>query len=220
MNDIKKTGKFEFPKVYNFPPFFTEQPNSNTFQSQLEQWKDVIIKYCKFNKLFALSITGKPLESEKDELDNYEDNDEEIDDDDDDDNDNEVGNNDFSIFKNDNINRTVSNQFIRKIYEFLIESEAGEWIDLKNKNHGILIYWYGIEEWSQILYDWIDNTGQLNSILTIYEIRKGNLSINQEFYNMNNHMLIKILNNLVNQGKATIMKDENNNIVGVKFGGV
>lgn len=220
-NGDTKTRKFEFPKIYNFPPFFTEQPNLNTFQSQLEQWKDIIINYCKFNKISALSITGKPLTSDNEEIDEFDINDDEIENEDEDEG--RVGNSnktDFSIFKNDSINRSANNEFIIKIYEYLIKLKLGEWIDSNNKNHGILIYWYPIEEWSRILYDWIDNTGQQNKILTIYEIRKGNLSINQEFYNLNYHLIIKILENLVKQGKATIMKDENNNICGVKFGGI
>lgn len=218
--DINKSKKFEFPKIYNFPPFFTEQPNLNTFQSQLEQWKDIIINYCKFNKISALSISGKPLTSDNEIIEEFNINDDDEEEEGEEEDGDRFNKNDFSIFKNDSINRNANNEFIIKIYEYLIKLKLGEWIDLNNKNYGILIYWYPIEEWSRILYDWIDNTGQQNKILTIYEIRKGNLSINQEFYNLNYHLIIKILNNLVKQGKATIMKDENNNICGVKFGGI
>lgn len=223
MNDAKpQSGKFEFPKIYDFPPFFTKQPNLDTYQSQLEQWKNVIIKYCEYNKVWALSITGKPINSDIDDTDtDFLADDYEL---------NEVDelrianssnskDSDFSIFKNDKIKRTASNEFILNIYEYLIEQRSAEWIDPKNKNHGILIYWHPLEEWSQIIYDWIDNTGQQGTILTIYELRKGDLALNREFYGMNYHMMVRVLETLVKKGKATIMKDEDGNIGGVKFGG-
>ncbi|ODQ45306.1 hypothetical protein PICMEDRAFT_27213, partial [Pichia membranifaciens NRRL Y-2026] len=186
---------FELPRIYDFPPFFTEQPNLDTYQSQLEQWKDVIMKYCEHHKVWALSIVGKPINSEN----------------------NDAEDDDFSIFKNDKIKRTASNEFIAKIYDYLIEQKSAEWIDPKSRNHGILIYWHSLEEWSQLLYDWIDNTGQQGTILTVYELRRGDLALNREFYGMNYHMMVRVLEKLVKQGKATIMKDDENNIGGVKF---
>lgn len=211
-------NKYEFPRIYDFPPFFTIQPNSNTYQSQLEQWKDIILTYCKTNKISALSMSGKPLDSEDDESEEFMSLDDDLE-----------GvvpmnrnnkNEDFSIFRNDKIKRYASNEFILKIYEYLIEENVGEWIDSKKKqNSGIFILWNSIDEWAQILYDWIDNTGQQGKILTIYEIRKGDLSLNQEFYNINYQLLIRIIERLVKQGKASLMKDEDNSIVGVKFGG-
>lgn len=211
-------NKYEFPRIYDFPPFFTIQPNSNTYQSQLEQWKDIILTYCKMNKISALSMSGKPLDSEDDESEEFMSLDDDLE-----------GvvpmnrnnkNEDFSIFRNDKIKRYASNEFILKIYEYLIEENVGEWIDSKKKqNSGIFILWNSIDEWAQILYDWIDNTGQQGKILTIYEIRKGDLSLNQEFYNINYQLLIRIIERLVKQGKASLMKDEDNSIVGVKFGG-
>lgn len=217
-----KDETYQFPPIYNFPPFFTKQPNLNTYQTQLEQWKNIIIGYCKSQKIWAISIKGVPLNSEDDdeeEDDDYMFNDdeqqlgaiEEL-------NDNKT--NGKSIFKNDQIERVVPNEFIIEILEYLIKSNVGEWIDPKNKNHGILIYWHTVEEWSQILYDWIDNTGQQSTIMTIYEIRKGDLAIHQEFYGMQHLMMVRVLEQLVKLGKASIMKGDDNKICGVKFGSV
>jgi len=33
-----------------------------------------------------------------------------------------------------------------------------------------LLYWRLPEEWAEVLYEWVTNTGQLNTILTFYEI--------------------------------------------------
>ncbi|KAJ8496039.1 hypothetical protein ONZ51_g1334 [Trametes cubensis] len=34
----------------------------------------------------------------------------------------------------------------------------------------VLLYWRTPEEWAQVLYDWANSTGQLNTIMTFYEI--------------------------------------------------
>jgi hypothetical protein len=38
-------GYFQLPDLYNFPPFFTIQPVLITREKQLEQWRDLILKY-------------------------------------------------------------------------------------------------------------------------------------------------------------------------------
>ena len=39
---------------YNFPPFFTIQPNLQTRQIQLEAWNELILAYCKENSIYQL----------------------------------------------------------------------------------------------------------------------------------------------------------------------
>ena len=48
---------FEFPKSYNFPPFFTLQPNLSTRTSQLRKWSRLIQRYCRHHRRFRLSLT-------------------------------------------------------------------------------------------------------------------------------------------------------------------
>ena len=47
---------FEWPSIYNFPPFFTIQPNHDTLQKQLESWRELVLKYFRHNKLSRLDI--------------------------------------------------------------------------------------------------------------------------------------------------------------------
>jgi hypothetical protein len=44
------------------------------------------------------------------------------------------------------------------------------------------------------------------------------LAAREEFYGMHYDILVKVLNTLVKQGKAALMKDEDGKIGGVKFG--
>jgi len=52
---------FEWPTQYFFPPFFTIQPNQETRKLQLEIWSNLILKYCKHNKMFILDKSGNSI---------------------------------------------------------------------------------------------------------------------------------------------------------------
>jgi len=58
------TTQFEWPWQYNFPPFFTIQPNMATQAKQCEAWSELILSYYKHNKEYRLDVTeahGSPL---------------------------------------------------------------------------------------------------------------------------------------------------------------
>lgn len=50
-------SKFQWPWQYNFPPFFTIQPNLDTRTKQLEAWQNLLISYYKHHKLYRLDVT-------------------------------------------------------------------------------------------------------------------------------------------------------------------
>lgn len=45
-----------------------------------------------------------------------------------------------------------------------------------------IIYWRKPEEWANAIYEWIDNTGQKGSVLTLYEISEGDLTVSQGLF--------------------------------------
>ncbi|PAA70543.1 hypothetical protein BOX15_Mlig008838g2, partial [Macrostomum lignano] len=47
---------FAWPAVFEFPPFFTLQPNAETRRKQLDQWCSLILAYCKHRQLHTLDI--------------------------------------------------------------------------------------------------------------------------------------------------------------------
>ncbi|KAJ9638724.1 uncharacterized protein PV06_02148 [Exophiala oligosperma] len=47
---------FEFPKSYNFPPFFSPQPTALTRQAQLKKWSILVQRYCKHHRIFKITI--------------------------------------------------------------------------------------------------------------------------------------------------------------------
>ncbi|XP_077112898.1 vacuolar protein-sorting-associated protein 25 [Ranitomeya variabilis] len=47
---------FEWPWQYNFPPFYTLQPNVDTRQKQLSAWSSLVLSYCRHNKLYTMNV--------------------------------------------------------------------------------------------------------------------------------------------------------------------
>eukprot|EP00039_Didymoeca_costata_P028002 m.19692 g.19692 ORF g.19692 m.19692 type:complete len:177 (-) comp6650_c0_seq1:4038-4568(-) len=50
----------EWPWQYSFPPFFTIQPNKDTREKQLDAWKELVLSYCKHEKIEILDIHEAP----------------------------------------------------------------------------------------------------------------------------------------------------------------
>ncbi|KAG9768388.1 Vacuolar protein-sorting-associated protein 25 [Exophiala dermatitidis] len=53
----QETGSdFDFPKSYNFPPFFSPQPTALTREAQLKKWSILVQRYCRHHRIFQLTI--------------------------------------------------------------------------------------------------------------------------------------------------------------------
>jgi len=48
--------EFAFPEIYNFPPFFTLQPNVNTRRQQLSAWCALLLAYTKHHRIWVLDL--------------------------------------------------------------------------------------------------------------------------------------------------------------------
>lgn len=49
-------SSFNYPWEYNFPPFFTIQPNLETRKAQLEAWRSLILDYCQHHNIHQLHL--------------------------------------------------------------------------------------------------------------------------------------------------------------------
>ncbi|KAI8870218.1 ESCRT-II complex, vps25 subunit, partial [Ramicandelaber brevisporus] len=45
---------FEYPQMFEFPPFFTRQPTISTWTDQLNQWISLITSYYRSHRLFTI----------------------------------------------------------------------------------------------------------------------------------------------------------------------
>lgn len=173
----------ELPAVHAFPPFFTRQPNQETFKSQLQQWSAIILVYYKFYRKYRMSLTPETLSSD--------------------------------LFTNKSINRSLKLETLREIVEHMVLEGHAEYTSKKKDE--ALIYWRRPDEWSQLLSRHIENTGQNNSVLTIYELTEADEAKDSEFWQMDKSMLRKVVDVLAKKGKAAIMKGPDGEEQGIKF---
>ncbi|KZZ93455.1 ESCRT-II complex, vps25 subunit [Ascosphaera apis ARSEF 7405] len=181
------SDSFVFPAYYSFPPFFTPQPNTNTRLSQLRKWSALIRAYCRHHKIYRLSLVDV----------------------------------DSPLFYNSTIQKRLSLAEARNVIDWMCREEGdrrAEWIGpTGNTNAKVTAYiwWRRPEEWATIIYEWVEQTGQKKTVLTLYELIEGEETMSQEFHGMDSTVMQKSLSVLVKNGKAQIFGNEDEQ--GVKF---
>jgi len=118
------------------------------------------------------------------------------------------------LFANQKINRKLNGDGIRIVFEELVIAGNGEWQG-KEKNR-VTVFWRRPEEWGNLIYKWVSDNGKLGTVLTIYELREGDDVSRQEFYQLDQKVMMKALQSLEKQKKAEIFSASEDSI-GVKF---
>ncbi|KAI0120566.1 ESCRT-II complex, vps25 subunit [Hypoxylon sp. NC0597] len=179
---------FEFPREYNFPPFFTRQTNLTTLHAQLEKWSSLVLAYCRHHRLFRLSLSYEGTAHE--EL--------------------------FRNRRLGRSLRLADARevldFMRR------EGRAEPVLGNSGSKEGgdvYWIYWKTPEEWAALVEAWVEDTAQKNSVLTLYELTEGEGTRGTEFHGLDPELLQKALQVLVKRGKAQIFGQEDQQ--GVKF---
>jgi ESCRT-II complex subunit VPS25 len=141
---------FTFPREYNFPPFFTRQTNSGTFHAQCTKWTSLILAYCRFHRIWKLSLVDAI---------------------------------DTDLFWNKKIGKRLAINDAREIVQFMKKEGRAEWIGngrggVEDGNVG-WIWWRNPEEWAGAIAEWVDETGQKNTVLTLYELTESEATLSQ-----------------------------------------
>lgn len=190
--------EFVFPKIHSFPPLYTKQPNATVLNNQLDTWCEILLDYCEHYKISSISNLGKILYSQYDSIENIP-----------------------PIFDNKDINRVVNDEFKSTIFRHLIQKlKRAEYKNPKLPDSGIILYWKSISEWCLVLYGYVERSGQLGSILTVYELTQlSDSGLPDELKNIEYDLLVRVLKYLVKQGKAQILMadDGTDQIGGVKI---
>jgi len=132
---------FLLASIHSLPPFFTLQPNASTQAVQIQHWTRLILSYARHRRLFTLRIEDcEATGSDWDE-----------------------------ILRNDRINRKVLPQHMTALMASMVAQNVAAYEPPK-QTRSILLYWRLPEEWAEVLHDWVTETGQLNTILTFFEI--------------------------------------------------
>uniref|UniRef100_A0A7C9CPK9 ESCRT-II complex subunit VPS25 n=1 Tax=Opuntia streptacantha TaxID=393608 RepID=A0A7C9CPK9_OPUST len=53
---MQKFGDFKLPSFFNYPPYFTLQPVRETRMKQKQLWKELILDYCRTQKIFIINL--------------------------------------------------------------------------------------------------------------------------------------------------------------------
>lgn len=96
------------------------------------------------------------------------------------------------------------------------------------------VYWKRPEEWADVIAGWVEDTGQKNTVLTLYELMNGEMTVGQgivfsrlrrgletcadrmlDFHGMDAELFHRSLAVLVKRGKAQVFGIEDQQ--GVKF---
>ncbi|KAL2234633.1 UNVERIFIED_CONTAM: Vacuolar protein sorting-associated protein 25, partial [Sesamum indicum] len=54
--DMQTLGEFKLPHFFNYPPYFTLQPVRDTREKQIQLWKELILDYCRTQKIFVVGL--------------------------------------------------------------------------------------------------------------------------------------------------------------------
>lgn len=118
------------------------------------------------------------------------------------------------LFSKKDINRSLNQNDTKIVLTWMSKAENGgrlEWINASEA----FVYWRNPAEFADMIYAWVDETGQKGAILTFYELRQSDAVRSQEWREMDEDLLRKVLNVLVKKGKAQIFGQEES--AGIKF---
>ncbi|TEB22013.1 ESCRT-II complex, vps25 subunit [Coprinellus micaceus] len=132
---------FVLPSIHAAPPFFTKQPNPATEAIVIEQWSKLILSYARHRKLFMLRVDD--AETPGGEWD--------------------------EVLRNERINRRLPPTHLESILTAMVVKGVAAYEPAK-QTRSVLLYWRLPEEWAEVLHQWATSTGQMNTIMTYYEI--------------------------------------------------
>ena len=186
---------FEFPSFYQLPPFFTIQPIPTTRQIQMQMWGALIHSFFRHFSLYELDVVESAATS--------------------------------PLFNNQNIQRRFCEEDIISCVDSLVEEGKAEWRETERrqndkkdaayKSKKAWIYWRTTREWGALVHEWATRLGKLNEVLTVYDVREGEDSENEEFFQLPFELMIKSLESLEYGGKAVVFSGKNSSAMGVKF---
>ncbi|KAL7753845.1 Vacuolar protein-sorting-associated protein 25 [Sorochytrium milnesiophthora] len=126
------------------------------------------------------------------------------------------------LFHNQTIQRRVSQELLTALLDDLVAAGSAEWVDVKPKHAKMqcLVKWKSVDEWAECLYKWVYEHGMTDSVMTGYELLRGDLTEGEEFFEMDDRLFRKAVASLVQQRRAqTFANDDEDTVdrMGIKF---
>lgn len=97
--------------------------------------------------------------------------------------------------------------------------DQGEW--LQGQSSTCLVYWKKPSEWADLIYSHIRDSGQLNSIVTVYELFEGDETAGCQFHGLPEVLWARVLKPLQKANKAAVFGAASDSAItaetGIKF---
>lgn len=123
---------------------------------------------------------------------------------------------DAPLFHNRKLDKRLYLKDAKAVIEYMSSKEGDERAEWVGADKSVAwIWWRNPEEWATLIANWVEETGQKGTVLTLYELVQGEATEKQEFYGLDVELLQKSLNTLVKKGKAQVFGTEDQQ--GVKF---
>ncbi|RMZ82778.1 hypothetical protein DV738_g1491, partial [Chaetothyriales sp. CBS 135597] len=123
---------------------------------------------------------------------------------------------DTPLFHNTAIRKRVSLQHAKDIIDFMSSPDGDARAEWRGPDKtAAWIWWRTPDEWAELISTWVDETGQKNVVLTLYELVEGEATVSQDFHGLEKPILQRSLATLVKKGRAQVFGSDGQE--GVKF---
>ncbi|KAG6910915.1 hypothetical protein DXG01_006598 [Tephrocybe rancida] len=194
-NRTSESGaSFLLPSIHSAPPFFTlvsQQPNPSTDAIAVEQWSQLLLAYARHRRLFFLRVEDAET----------------------------ADNHWVEALRNERINRMSRSSFaaeltggsasgkvlppyLSHILSAMVAKDLAAY-EPQKQTRSVLLYWRSPDAWAETLHSWATETGQLNTIMTFYDITDP--PIRSELTDMPIPLLRKAIGILGKTGRAQII---------------
>ena len=84
------------------------------------------------------------------------------------------------LFVNSSLNKRLPLNEAREMVEFMRKDGRAEWVGNKDGERNVAwIWWRNPEEWAGAIAEWVDETAQKNTVLTLYELTESEATLSQ-----------------------------------------
>lgn len=88
---------------------------------------------------------------------------------------------DSELFHNRRLGKRLHLNTAREIIDFMQRDGRAEWIGAGKaaEKNVCWVWWRNPEEWATLIADWVDETAQKNTVLTLYELTESEVTLGQ-----------------------------------------
>ncbi|MCO5564201.1 hypothetical protein L7F22_017859 [Adiantum nelumboides] len=122
---------------------------------------------------------------------------------------------DIPLFFNASIDRKLTYEARQLFIGALVSEGRAEWLDKEHQK--CLILWRKVQNWADMILQFVRDHGMEDGVMTIEEIRSGDETRRTDLAGIDRMVLVRALKLLEQRGKAAMFKGTSEDDEGVKF---